>query len=216
MTRKSSPRAAAAAATPGRARARGRNEVRIIAGEWRGRRIRFAPVEALRPTPDRVRETLFNWLQPVIRGSRCLDLFAGSGALGFEALSRGARRAVFVDQERRVVEQLRASLAQLGSERGEVLHVEASRFLAGPVEPFDIVFLDPPFRADVLPAACRMLEERGWLASRACIYLETPSHSPLPALPATWRLDRSKRAGEVGYHLARREAAAGVPVQDDT
>lgn len=215
MPRKSSSRSTAAV-TPGRARARGRNEVRIIAGEWRGRRIRFAPVESLRPTPDRVRETLFNWLQPVIRGSRCLDLFAGSGALGFEALSRGARHTVFVDHQRRVVEQLRASLAELGSERGEVLHAEASRFLAGPVEPFDIVFLDPPFRADALPATCRRLEERGWLAPRARIYLETPSDSPLPALPATWKLDRSKRAGEVGYHLARREDATGGLGQDHT
>jgi len=183
----------------------GRNEVRIIGGEWRGRRIAFAPVPALRPTPDRVRETLFNWLQPVVYGSRCLDLFSGSGALGLEALSRGAREVVFVEKERGVVASLQAALTTLGSERGHVKQADARQFLAGPAQPFDIVFLDPPFASRWLPEVCQALEQRGWLASPAVIYLEMPAAEPVSPLPPGWSLVRSKRAGEVGYHLVRRD-----------
>jgi 16S rRNA (guanine966-N2)-methyltransferase len=188
--------------------------VRIIAGEWRGRRVRFAPVETLRPTPDRVRETLFNWLQPIVRGSRCLDLFAGSGALGLEALSRGAAQVVFVDRERRVTEQLRATLAELGSSRGEVRQERAEDYLQHAAQPFDVVFLDPPFGREVSTEVCRTLEERGWLAPQACVYLELPARASL-SLPENWTLARSKRAGEVGYHLARRNEAA-APAREGT
>jgi 16S rRNA (guanine966-N2)-methyltransferase len=183
---------------------KGRNEVRIIGGEWRGRRVAFAPVPALRPTPDRVRETLFNWLQPVVYGSRCLDLFAGSGALGLEALSRGAREVVFVEKERTVIASLRAALIRLGSEPSQVKQADARQFLAGPAQPFDIVFLDPPFESRWLPEVCEALEQRGWLAPHATIYVEMPATEPVPRLPPGWNLLRSKRAGEVGYHLARR------------
>jgi 16S rRNA (guanine966-N2)-methyltransferase len=188
---------------------RARNELRIIGGKWRGRRIRFPSVEGIRPTPDRVRETLFNWLQHVIAGSRCLDLFAGSGALGLEALSRGAGQVVFVDRERAVIEQLRQTLKVLGATGAQLLALDAQHYLDGDAQPFDVVFLDPPFTAEYLPEICATLESRGWLSARAHIYIEQPSHAGSPALPAGWNLLKSGHAGEVGYHLAQR--ADGSP-----
>lgn len=197
---------------------RARNELRIIGGKWRGRRVKFPDVEAIRPTPDRVRETLFNWLQHVIAGSRCLDLFAGSGALGIEALSRGAAQVVFVDRERGVIRELEQTLSMLEASGAESHAQDAIKFLertgSPAVQPFDVVFLDPPFAADYLPQVCRALEERGWLASRATIYIESPARSGVPTLPGNWTLLKSGRAGEVGYHLARRAdgpAAEGDP-----
>lgn len=182
---------------------RARNELRIIGGAWRGRRIRFAPVAALRPSPDRVRETLFNWLREEVPGSRCLDLFAGSGALGIEALSRGAAHTLFVDCDSAVVRELRANLTLLGAQNAELLREDALRFLQGTPRKFDIVFLDPPFASGCLPEVCRLLDGRGWLAPGAYIYLEQSAREPLDGLPEGWALLRSKRAGEVGYHLAR-------------
>lgn len=183
---------------------RARNELRIIGGRWRGRRVRFPAVAEIRPTPDRVRETLFNWLQHEIGGSRCLDLFAGSGALGLEALSRGASHVVFVDRERAVIEQLKETLAVLGATGAELQLHDARQFLEGKAQPFDIVFLDPPFDWSFLPHVCSTLEERGWLAARAHVYVESPARAGAPVLPADWTLVKSGRAGEVGYHLARR------------
>lgn len=183
-------------------------ELRIVAGEWRGRRLRFPAGTTIRPTPDRVRETLFNWLGPSIRDARVLDLFAGSGALGLEALSRGARSAVFVDADPRCVTALRERLVEWGAGGGEVLRADALAWLARapgtPSAPFDLVFVDPPFAAGLLAAACDRLESGGWLAPGARVYLEAPARDPLPALPAGWELLRSGVAGEVGYHLARR------------
>jgi 16S rRNA (guanine966-N2)-methyltransferase len=193
---------------------RARNELRIIGGTWRGRRVKFPDVAAIRPTPDRVRETLFNWLQHDIAGRRCLDLFAGSGALGLEALSRGAAQVVFVDREHAVIEQLRATFALLGARGTGLEQRDALRFLEGDSRPFEIVFLDPPFNANLLPGVCTALETRGWLAPGALIYLEVPAHEALPELPANWRLLKSGRAGEVGYHLARR--VEPPPGQGDT
>lgn len=183
--------------------------MRIVGGEWRGRKIRFPPVPAIRPTPDRVRETLFNWLQPVIVGSRCLDLYAGSGALGLEALSRGAAQVVFVDMDAAVTQHLGTTLEVLKCTRGRVVRSAAGHFLCAEGErtggPFDIVFLDPPFAEPVLAETCDLLERGGWLASGARIYLEAPAAAGEPDLPASWTVLRSKRAGEVGYHLARRD-----------
>jgi 16S rRNA (guanine966-N2)-methyltransferase len=190
--------------TPRPARpARARNELRIVGGAWRGRRIRFTPVAELRPSPDRVRETLFNWLREVVAGSRCLDLFAGSGALGIEALSRGAAHCVFVEREAAAVRELRANLALLGAANAQVLLTDAERFLQGAAEPFDIAFLDPPFASSRLACACQLLDEGGWLAPGAHIYIEQSARVALEGLPAGWTLLKSKRAGEVGYHLAR-------------
>ncbi len=182
--------------------------MRIIGGEWRGRRIRFPSAAELRPTPDRVRETLFNWLQGVIGDARCLDLFAGSGALGLEALSRGARETLFVEREPRVALALRETLATFGASRGTVLIADAFRHLAGPARPFDVVFLDPPFAQGRLAELCTLLEHGGWLAPRACIYLEGAARDGIPPLPGPWQTAREIRAGEVHGVLARRAELA--------
>jgi 16S rRNA (guanine966-N2)-methyltransferase len=185
------------------------NTLRIIGGEWRGRRIRFPAVEGIRPTPDRVRETLFNWLAAVVSGSRCLDLFAGSGALGLEALSRGAAAVTFVERDRAAASGLRATAELLAPDRAIVVQADAMTWLARDTTPFDIAFLDPPFDSDLLAGALDALESRGWLAADAWIYVEMPARRGPPPIPASWRLHRSGRAGEVGYHLARREAGRG-------
>jgi 16S rRNA (guanine966-N2)-methyltransferase len=182
--------------------------LRIIGGEWRGRKIHFPPVAAIRPTPDRVRETVFNWLQSAVTGRRCLDLYAGSGALGLEALSRGAREVVFVDLEPAVSRHLLETLQVLGCDRGRVVRSDARSFLAGAAEPFDIIFLDPPFGESVLADVCRRIDAGGWLAPGGLVYLEAPASAGPPELPRGWSLLKSKRAGEVGYHLARREPGA--------
>jgi 16S rRNA (guanine966-N2)-methyltransferase len=188
--------------TAGRAAASA-NRLRIIGGRWRGVPIEFPPLEAVRPSPDRVRETLFNWLQSHVLGRRCLDLFAGSGALGFEALSRGAAHVTFVDREPRIGRHLLETLRRLGgAETGAVLTEDARRFLQRPPEPFDIVFLDPPFASDLLQEICDALA-RGWLAKEAWVYVECSADAGLPALPPHWVLHRTKRAGQVGYHLLR-------------
>jgi 16S rRNA (guanine966-N2)-methyltransferase len=187
------------------ASAAGRSQVRIIGGEWRGRKIHFPSLPTLRPTPDRVRETVFNWLQPHIVGSRCLDLFAGSGALGFEALSRGAREVVFVETDAQAVAHVAGMLQTLGCDRGHAMRADALGYLAQAPEPFDIVFLDPPFADRALTRICAALESRGRLQPGALVYLEDAASAGVPELPDGWMMLRSKRAGEVGYHLARRQ-----------
>jgi len=182
------------------------NTLRIIGGEWRSRRIRFPGLTGLRPTPDRVRETLFNWLAPDVGGSRCLDLFAGSGALGLEALSRGAASVAFVEREREAADRLRETVNELAPGRAMVVQADALAWLRGEAQPFDIVFVDPPFDSGLLPAAMRALESGGWLAPEARIYLEGPARAGPPELPDGWIPHRSGRAGAVGYHLARRQS----------
>ncbi|HEY3850664.1 MAG TPA: 16S rRNA (guanine(966)-N(2))-methyltransferase RsmD [Steroidobacteraceae bacterium] len=191
-----------------RTRPAGLNSVRIIGGSWRGRRVRFPDSPGLRPTPDRVRETLFNWLQHSIAGARCLDLFAGSGALGLEALSRGAREVVFVEQAFAPAATLAEELKRfeggdLGGSRGRIAQMSAERFLGAPGEPFDVIFLDPPFGLDALPEYVRLIDAGGWVASGGWIYLESARSTGPPAMPPRWNLLKSKSAGEVGYHLAR-------------
>jgi|SRR5580692_3304998 16S rRNA (guanine966-N2)-methyltransferase len=187
-------------------RGRKARTLRIIGGSWRGRTWRF-PEGDIRPTPDRVRETLFNWLAASIAGKRCLDLFAGSGALGLEALSRGAGSVVFVENVATTARELRQTLANWGGERAAAAQVHlvgAKHFLLGTAQEFDVVFLDPPFAGGLLGQAAAHLESGGWLAPEALIYAECPAREALPALPAAWRLVKSGRAGEVGYHLLRR------------
>jgi 16S rRNA (guanine966-N2)-methyltransferase len=182
----------------------GRNSVRIIAGAWRGRRIHFPDMPALRPTPDRVRETLFNWLQHSVADSRCLDLFAGSGALGLEALSRGAREAVFVEQFPVAARALQEQLARLGgAAKGRILEMGAARFLRTPGAPFDIAFLDPPFGTNALAEYIPLLDSGDWLKVGGLVYLENERAAGVPSLPGHWELLKSKSAGEVGYHLVR-------------
>jgi 16S rRNA (guanine966-N2)-methyltransferase len=181
-----------------------RNFVRIIGGAWRGRRVRFPDAPGLRPTPDRVRETLFNWLQYSVAGTRCLDLFAGSGALGLEALSRGARELVFVEQAPAVARALRAELVRLGgTARAHVIEAPAERFLAAPGEPFDVLFLDPPFALSALSEYVARIDAGNWVKSSGWVYLESERTAGPPTLPPHWELVKSKSAGEVGYHLAR-------------
>lgn len=184
---------------------RERNVVRIIGGRCRGRNIRFADGEGLRPTPSRVRETLFNWLMHDVRDARVLDLFAGSGALAFEALSRGAREAVIVDRSPVACAQLARELASLAGAVGRVVREDAVAFVARRCDtPFDIVFLDPPFHRELLAPAMRDLEANGFLAPTAWIYVESES-APSPAMvPASWRLHRQSEAGQVCYSLFRR------------
>jgi 16S rRNA (guanine966-N2)-methyltransferase len=178
--------------------------VRIIGGQWKRTRLAVADKPGLRPTPDRVRETLFNWLASEVPRSRCLDLFAGSGALGLEALSRGAAHATFVERDRESTARLRETAALLARNRATVIQADALAWLGGAPAPHDIVFLDPPFDAGLLTEAMRLLEARGWLAPAARIYIEMPARQGVPALPAGWRMHRNGRAGAVGYHLAVR------------
>jgi len=186
-----------------------RNSVRIIGGGWRGRRVRFPDIPGLRPTPDRVRETLFNWLQDGIAGARCLDLFAGSGALGLEALSRGAKELVFVEQAVAAARALQEQLIRFGGQaRAQVAEMGAARYLRSVPQAFDIVFLDPPFGRDALAEYVPLLDEGQWLKPGALVYLENEKKAGVPALPAHWQLLKSKSAGEVGYHLARVVARA--------
>jgi 16S rRNA (guanine966-N2)-methyltransferase len=176
-------------------------EVRIIGGQWRGRRLPVLPCAGLRPSGDRVRETLFNWLAPFIEGSRCLDLFAGTGALGLEALSRGATEAWFVERDAAVARGIEDSLRRLGCVGGRVVTGDALRFLSGTPRPFDVVFLDPPFGAAALGDLCTLLDG-GWLAAGARVYLESPCAEPAPVLPPGWEMLREKTAGQVRFGLA--------------
>lgn len=180
--------------------------VRIIAGEWRGRKLKVPDVKDLRPTPDRVRETLFNWLAPYINGANCLDLFAGSGVLGFEALSRGAKYVEMVDQSQDVVNLLKAELADFKAENAMVWRADVPLQLKTPKERFDIVFLDPPYQANLLVPTCQHLEQQGFLANSAQIYLEARELIKDNDLPENWRIVKAKQAGQVFYHLANREA----------
>ncbi len=185
--------------------------LRIIGGHWRGRRLRFPDVPEIRPTPDRVRETLFNWLGERIRGARCLDLFAGSGALGLEALSRGAGTVQFVESDGASARALSRVLAEWGADPGAVHAGDALAWLRRESGKFDVAFLDPPFGSDLLPRAAMELEAGGRLAPNALIYVECAARRGLPELPGAWRLLREKRSGEVGYHLFERHPAPGEP-----
>lgn len=175
-------------------------QVRIIAGQWRRRRLPVPTGEALRPTPDRVRETLFNWLGPRLEGARCLDLFAGSGALGFEAASRGAGAVVLVEQDPAVAALLEQNRALLGADTVEVVRAEALAWLASAAGTFDLVFLDPPFDGPLLEESVKLLHQRGLLAAGGRVYLE--SARPDFPLPAGWSLTRQGRAGQVHFALA--------------
>ena len=178
---------------------------RVIGGEWRSRRLAVPPLEGVRPTPDRVRETVFNWLAPVIAGARCLDLYAGSGALGLEALSRGAGEVVFVDQAPGALRQVAANLELLRCDRGRTVRMDATRYLEGPASQFDVVFLDPPYRRDMLGPVFARLVNGGWVGPASAVYLEHEAAAAPPALPPGWALARSAAAGQVRYHLARFE-----------
>jgi 16S rRNA (guanine966-N2)-methyltransferase len=183
----------------------GQGQLRIIGGEWGSRKLTFPDAPGLRPTPDRVRETLFNWLAPYIAGARVLDVFTGSGALYFEALSRGASMGLALDSNPAAVANLRQNLNTLNCTSGQVVQADALRHLeTASATPFDVVFLDPPFHKGLLPSACALLESRGWLADRAWVYTESESAPSTTGLPGDWRLHREKKAGQVYYALWQR------------
>jgi 16S rRNA (guanine966-N2)-methyltransferase len=176
--------------------------LRIVAGNWRSRLLDIADVPGLRPTSERIRETLFNWLAPQINGARCLDLFAGTGALGLEALSRGAAESVFVENSPRAARTLENSIAALDASAATVHNTDAFAYLRrGGLGVFDIVFLDPPFAADMLGDLCRLLDEASILAVEAQVYLEEDRARPVVGLPDGWQVSKSKNAGNVRYSL---------------
>jgi 16S rRNA (guanine966-N2)-methyltransferase len=182
-----------------------RGLVRIIAGKWRGRRLKVPEVKGLRPTPDRVRETLFNWLAPILPNAHCLDLFAGTGVLGFEALSRGAAHVVMIDNATQVISCLKKEQEAWGEEKMSIYQAEVPKQLRPASHPFDVVFIDPPYDANLLLPCCHFLETEHYLANSAYIYLEAQQVIKDNELPANWRIIKSKKAGQVFYHLAYRE-----------
>lgn len=179
--------------------------LRIVAGKWRSRLLEIADVPGLRPTSERIRETLFNWLAPGIHGARCLDLFAGTGALGLEALSRGASEVVFVEKSRRAATALRKNIASLEADGAELVRDHALRFLGERGrKPFDIVFLDPPFAADMANELCRLLDQAGLVTDGGQVYIEDDKSRPEVALPEGWHCEKSGQAGNVRYSLVRK------------
>ncbi len=189
----------------------GPGEVRIISGQWKGRKLPVLNVEGLRPTTDRVKETLFNWLMQDVQGRRVLDCFSGSGSLAFEALSRHASYALLLELDAVAAKQLQQNLARLGQAPAEVRQSNCLSFLSSAAaSPFDLVFLDPPFRQGLLEPACQLLETKGWLADEALIYIEAEKELPLTQLPRTWRLLKEKVAGQLAYRLFVRGAEQQV------
>lgn len=184
------------------------NTLRIIGGQWRGRKLPFADIEELRPTPDRVRETLFNWMQGAIRDTRCIDLFAGSGALGLEALSRGAAYCLFIDKNNAATARIQQNLETLSCSKGQIVTQDAMRYLRqNPAlqqgqNAFDTAFVDPPYAQELAVKCCELLETGNWLNDNARIYIETARPLTQQALPGNWQLYRQKQAGNVCYHLA--------------
>lgn len=180
----------------------------MIGGKWRGRKINFDEAEGLRPTTDRIRETVFNWLQPYVAQSHCLDCFAGSGILGFEALSRGAASVVFLEQNQKTVNNLMRNTEALGAENVELYHFDALQWLArqennkreGDKKTFNLIFLDPPFATDLLAETCVRLNKSEYLAKDAIIYLEHNIESKIN-LPDNWRCLKQKKTGQVAYKL---------------
>lgn len=181
--------------------------LRIIGGTWRGRKIAVNSSDGLRPTPDRIRETLFNWLAPRIEGARCLDLFAGTGALGLEALSRGAGHVTFVERDGDNAKALRQALTTLDSHAADVIQGDALNTAAFPQTSYDVIFVDPPFTASLHPAVLAAIESLATIDTR--VYLEYPvtqTGTIEQLLPPTWWQLRGKRAGSVGYSLVCRRA----------
>ena len=181
-----------------------KSKLRIIAGEWRSRQLVFEDTPGLRPTPARVRETVFNWLQKDLISSECLDLFAGSGALGFEAASRGAKTVVMVENNAQACRLINENKDSLSAQQIKIVQSDVFKFLAGDPRPFDLVFLDPPFAKGMVKQTCQWLEDKGWLMPQAKVYVEVESQLALDEMPENWQCLKSKKAGEVGYYLFER------------
>ncbi len=176
-------------------------QIRIIGGTWRGRKLPVRDSEGLRPTTDRVKETLFNWLMPVIREARCLDCYAGSGSLGFEALSRLADNVTFIELDKQNAQLLIENKARLQATHATVINNSCLSVLAQAGTPFDVVFIDPPFHKGLLNETVQLLEKNHWLADESWIYIESEAELPLTDIPANWQLHREKIAGQVAYRL---------------
>lgn len=184
-------------------------ELRIIGGEWRSRKLHFPEAGGVRPTPARARETLFNWLNFHLAGADCLDLFAGSGALGLEALSRGAGSVTLVDHTQALARALQENLRLLGSTHGQVVCQDVEHFLKRRQRPpFDIVFMDPPFRQGWLERLVLLLHEGQWVRDGGWVYMEYESERTPPPVPDSWQPHRQSRAGQVTYTLYRVSAGA--------
>jgi 16S rRNA (guanine966-N2)-methyltransferase len=178
--------------------------IRIISGLWRGRKLPVRDSEGLRPTTDRIKETLFNWIAQDIAKANCLDLFAGSGGLGFEAASRQAAKVVMLELNHQAHAQLVNNISTLGAESVEAIKTDALAYLKQAGTPFDVVFIDPPFRKGLLEDTLQLLEENNWLAEGAMIYIETEKELTLEGIPENWSLYREKSAGQVNYRLFER------------
>ncbi|MGF1868533.1 16S rRNA (guanine(966)-N(2))-methyltransferase RsmD [Photobacterium indicum] len=179
--------------------------VRIISGQWRGRKLPVHDVEGLRPTTDRVKETVFNWLAQDIYQAKCLDLFTGSGGLSFEALSRGAESITMLELDKKAANQLQQNLTTLGATNANVLNTDSLKYLAQTGTPHDLVFIDPPFRKDLIQNVIDLLEANNWLTPHAMIYIEAEKELGEIVTPSHWRLHREKIAGQVCYRLFERE-----------
>ncbi len=175
--------------------------MRIIGGIHGSRKLPVVDLPDLRPTGDRIRETLFNWLQPLLPGSRCLDVFAGSGALGIEAASRGAGNVIMLERAAAAAHQISDNIAQLRLAGVRVIQTDALQWLDRPGEAFDIIFLDPPFGGKMLPICCHLLENNHWLKPGARIYIETNAEKPFTTIPVNWKCLNKKRTGQVCYYL---------------
>ncbi|MDF2155989.1 16S rRNA (guanine(966)-N(2))-methyltransferase RsmD [Vibrio sp. CAU 1672] len=181
--------------------------VRVISGLWRGRKLPVHDAEGLRPTTDRVKETVFNWLAQDVPQAHCLDLFAGSGGLGFEAASRQAAHVTMIELNRQAFQQLTKNVAALKAANIDVLNTDALSYLQQPGTPHHVVFIDPPFHQGLLAQTVSLLEQNGWLADGAMIYIETEKELEMTGLPPTWHLYREKTAGQVSYRLYERTSA---------
>jgi 16S rRNA (guanine966-N2)-methyltransferase len=179
------------------------HQLRIIGGAWRSRKIKIPDLAEIRPTPDRVRETLFNWLSPIISGAYCLDLFAGSGALSFEALSRGAKHVVLVDKSPAVIESLRTTAQQLGADNITLYQGHAPENIILPKEPFDIVFLDPPFHQNLIGPSCEWLVQQGLVHPKTYIYIETESDQENIIIPKHWHIFKEGKTKQIKYYLIK-------------
>ncbi|MCK6265746.1 16S rRNA (guanine(966)-N(2))-methyltransferase RsmD [Vibrio sp. ZSDE26] len=180
--------------------------VRIISGLWRGRKLPVHDLEGLRPTTDRVKETLFNWLAQDVPQAKCLDLFAGSGGLGFEAASRQAESVTLIEMNNQAYRQLKTNAETVKAKNINVVNSDSLVYLKQAGTPFDIVFIDPPFRKGMLAEAIALLEENNWLSEDALIYVETEKELTLEGIPTHWHTYREKTTGQLSYRLFTRKA----------
>jgi len=181
------------------------SSIRIIGGKWRSRKVSFLTKEDLRPTPDRVRETLFNWLAPSIVDSVCLDLYAGSGVLGFEALSRGAKTVVAVEKDRDNVQQLYSNAETLDTNAIDIYNKDCLKWLEEESFAADIIFVDPPYKSDLLNKTFDHLEKNNWIKPKSLVYFESDINLEDKNLPANWNIIKRSKAGQVFYYLAERD-----------